>query len=253
LPEGIVWSIVYFLVVVLILSFVDFGLPTLFMSALMMIGLQIFLGVTVGYSLKCALSAPPRIPECIANETLRLTRVFNGTCIGFMQPVMQTPCTDACQQLPSDCRDLGFIDGFDTVVAIVEFYLPPSASIWLRTSSTVAKIRSGVSLITWFNGYALVESYDAALANFNLMGAPATQEQIYCLWRTSPMIFEPLPFLFLTTFIALAFVKVYLVLAESVFWILYGLVLAMRAMMAGTPVDILAEQRLIDEEQRLRQ
>jgi len=253
LTEGIVISITYFAIVMIVLTFTTESFPAIFVQLLMIVGLQLFLGLTFGYSLKCAFSTPPRLPEKLVEEIGDLAAVFNKTCIGFMQPVMTTPCLPDEEQIALSCKDVGFVDGFDTIVAMVEFYFPASASTWIRTSDTVAKIRSGISFVSWFNGYELIESYDTSLANFNLNGSEPSALQKYCFWRTLPMITQPFPFIFLGGFISLAFIGVYRVLAESIFWMFYAGMRALTAIFSGSEIDPFEERRMVDEEQRLRQ
>jgi cysteine-rich repeat protein len=224
LGQGLVPAIVstatWFGLVLLFLTFGIDTLPAAFISILMLVGVQIFLGVAYGYSLSCWFLGM-RIPEQSVTGILNLTREFNGTCIGFMQPAALSPCTDACSQVMTDCRTVGFVDGFDTIIALLEFYIP-AASHWLRTSATAERIRNGIVFIGMFDGFDIIESYDKALVNFDLMGAPATSLQKYCLWRTFPMFTQPFVFMILDFFTALPPILILLVLAESIFWLVYA-------------------------------
>lgn len=250
LLEALVVTITYFVVILIILSFTNEFFAAVFGQAAMIWGLQIFLGLAFGYSVKCLASTPPKIPEKLVEEIGNLAGVFNKTCIGFMEPVMTTPCIPDEEQIALACKSIGFVDGFDTIVALVEFYFPAKASQWIRNSTTVSQIRTGISFVSWFNGYPLLESYDQSLENIDLGGADPTPLQKYCFWRTLPMIAEPFPFLFLGGFLTISFIGVYRVLAESVFWMIFGGTRAIAAMWGSDDFNeeemhetILAEQR----------
>lgn len=253
LLEGIVITATYFVIIMIVLTFTTESLPAIFVQLLMIFGLQLFLGLTFGYSLKCTLSTPPKIPEKLVEEIGNVAGVFNKTCIGFMQPVMITPCLPDEEQIALACKSIGFVDGFDTIVALVEFYFPASASAWIRESPTVSNIRLGISFVSWFNGYELLQSYDQSLENFNLNGSEPTDLQKYCFWRTFPMIAEPFPFIFLGGFLTVAFIGVYRVIGESIFWMVYGAGRALSAMFGSSDYDPDETHEMIVEEQRRAQ
>lgn len=193
LTDGTVWFIYIFFVGLVLAALLLTSLSSLWVSLFSMIGMSVFLGITFGYPWPgCMLfSTNLRLPECLATEVQDVLHIFNGTCIGFLDPEFAlSPCTDACDQQLIDCRDIGFIDGFDTAVAFVEVFLPTDAAVWMRTSSTAAGYKSALSLISMLSGWDLIGSYDIALQNFDLQGADGTYPQKVCIITTSLSVFQ---------------------------------------------------------------
>lgn len=193
LADGTVLFIYIFFAGLVLASLLLTSLSSLWVSLFSMIGMSVFLGVTFGYPWPgCMLfSTNLRLPECLATEVQDVLHIFNGTCIGFLDPEFAlSPCTDACDQQLIDCRDIGFIDGFDTAVAFVEVFLPTDAAVWMRTSSTAAGYKSALSLISMLSGWDLIGSYDIALQNFDLQGADGTYPQKVCIITTSLSVFQ---------------------------------------------------------------
>jgi hypothetical protein len=193
LADGFVWFIYIFFAGLVIATLLMTSLSSLWVSLFSMVGMSVFLGITFGYPWPgCMLfSTNVRLPECLATEVQDVVHIFNGTCIGFLDPEFAlSPCTDACDQQLIDCRDIGFIDGFDTAVAFVEVFLPTKAAVWMRTSSTAASYKSALSFISMLSGWDLIGSYNIALQNFDLQGADGTYPQKVCIITTSLSVFQ---------------------------------------------------------------
>lgn len=194
LANGTVLFIYVFFAGLIIAAFMLTTLSSLWVSLFSMIGMSVFLGVTFGYPWPgcMLLSTNVRLPECIGTEIQDVVHIFNGTCIGFLDypEFAVTPCTEQCNQQMLDCRDIGFIDGFDTVVAFVEVFLPTDAAVWMRTSTAAASYKSALSLFSMLSGWDLIGSYDIALQNFDLQGADGTYAQKVCVITTSLSVFQ---------------------------------------------------------------
>jgi cysteine-rich repeat protein len=187
LADGIVLFIYIFLAGIAIAAFLYSGLSSLWVSLFSMLGLSVFMGVTFGYAFPgCVLlGTSVRLPECIGTEIASTWNIFNGTCIGFLQGFSTSPCTSACDQTLVDCRTIGFVDGFDSLVAIIEIWFPPSFATWLRTSTTASYYKAALQIMSTLSGFDLIGSYDTALANFDLQGGAATYPQKVCSIVTS--------------------------------------------------------------------
>ena len=219
LTDGIVLIIYVFFGTLIITSIVYSGLSSLWISIFSMAGLSIFLGVAFGYPFPgCTFLANwIRLPECIGDEVFELAKVFNGTCIGVFDPDFAlSPCNSSCNQQLIDCRDIGFIDGFDTFIAGIEVFLPADFAVWIRTSSTAGYYKSALSWISTFSGHDLIGSFNIALENFDLQGAEGTYAQKVCIVTTSLSIFQPL--VIILAFYALS-QPVYSVIVPLVSWI----------------------------------
>jgi cysteine-rich repeat protein len=187
LSDGIVLFIYIFFAGIAIASFLYTGLSSLWVSLFSMLGLSVFMGVTFGYAFPgCVLlGTSVRLPECIGTEIASTFNIFNGTCIGFLQDFSTSPCTSACDQTLIDCRTIGFIDGFDTLIAIIEIWFPASFSTWIRTSQQAAFYKTALQIMSTLSGFDLIGSFNTALANFDLQGAPGTYPQKVCAIVTS--------------------------------------------------------------------
>jgi len=184
LTDGTVLFLYIFLGGLFVAGFIYTSISAFWVSLFALLGMSVFLGITFGYAFPgCVLVATfpfYRIPECLGLEVQKFGLVFNGTCIGFLQNFAETPCTDQCNQIMPDCRELGFIDGFDSLVAAVEIWAPASWAVWMRTSRPAMLWRQSLFYIDRLTGWQLASSYDIALENFNLQGADATYQQKVC-------------------------------------------------------------------------
>lgn len=149
-------------------------------SIFAMLSAVLWTGLVFGYPLiGCNLFHPwPRIPETVGTEAVALAKFFNGTCVGLFDDIAISPCTLACERLHQDCRALGFVDGFDSLVAVSEIYLPSFVSHWLRNSAGM--YTRTLSLISHITGEDLIGSYNTALANFNFQSTTPTAAQRWC-------------------------------------------------------------------------
>jgi cysteine-rich repeat protein len=187
LSDGIVLFLIIFLAGIAIAAFLYSGLSSLWVSLFSLLGMSVFMGVVFGYAFPgCVLlGTSVRLPECLGTEIAATWNVFNGSCIGFLQNFSTSPCTTACDQTLIDCRDIGFIDGFDTLVAIVELFFPPSFSVWMRTSKVAGYYKSALKIMSKLSGFDLIGSFNVALENFDLQGADGTYPQKVCAIVTS--------------------------------------------------------------------
>jgi hypothetical protein len=127
----------------------------------------VYLAFMFGYSPACF----PRLPECSAREVANVFNITSEPCINWPNGATDDTCTKNCPELRSfmDCRDLGFLDGFDEILFYLEWKLP-SVMDWFRASP-------------FFTIVTYVNYFKYTLENTNLQGLPPSDAQKWCFYN----------------------------------------------------------------------
>jgi cysteine-rich repeat protein len=173
--KGTLYWLYYILALVIVSSFMGILASNIGVTIVMFTGLAMWLRFTFGLALVgCYISSSAnyfRVPEVTLVYTHDVAVFLNSTCIDFVQPLSRSPCNSlTCNQTFASCEDLNYIDGFDTIVAWIEVFMPDPVRIWFRTSNTVAKFESALKTLSSASGYELYSSYQVAKDNFNFNG-----------------------------------------------------------------------------------
>jgi hypothetical protein len=133
---------------------------------------SVYLAFMFGYSPACF----PRLPECAAREVANVFDITSEPCINWPNGATGNTCTKNCPELRSfvDCRDLGFLDGFDEILFYLEWKLP-AAMDWFRTSPFF-------TFVTYLNYFKYT------LENTNLHGLPPSDAQKWCFYNQLPTL-----------------------------------------------------------------
>ena len=138
------------------------------------IAFPLFMGVTFGYPVPGCLFPAPRLPECIGHEIADVFARLNETCAYFPDGVVIEPpdgsCPEDCERNITDCKAIGFIDGFDSLMFTLEVYLPDVATAFRNSF-----------LFSWLNGY---EYFALTFARFDYGGDPPSSQDQWCYWVT---------------------------------------------------------------------
>ncbi len=173
--KGTEYWLLFVVVLVVVTSFMGILASSTGITILMFTGFAVWLRLTFGLALiGCYITASQyyfRIPEPTFVYLHDIAVLLNGTCIDFLQPLARSPCDrNTCNQTFASCQDLNFIDGFDTLVAFVEVWMPDEVRIWLRTSETAGEFENALKKLSSASGYELYDSYTVAKQNFNFNG-----------------------------------------------------------------------------------
>jgi hypothetical protein len=118
---------------IIILAVIQFTLGSLSGWAIWLFGLlffSVYLGVAFFYSFPgCAISGLPRIPECLVRELADIFVNNNASCFEFwpqglvLDPLNET-CPGTCERSLVDCQDIGFQDGLDSLMFMLQTHWP---------------------------------------------------------------------------------------------------------------------------------
>jgi len=195
--------------------------------------IPIFLQLSYFYSVACM----PRVPECIGYELAEVAQVLNETCINWPDGLVTSPINGGCPGNCSDieivdCKAIGWIDGFDNLIYILEVYLP-DVMAWLRTNVWVQYFANSF-LLSWLTQS---EYMMKTLERFDYGGQPPPNVDKVCFWVTILNLSHVLIAMVLLGIIIVPLIILALNLLRRLYYLLI--------LFATLLLDI---QRLIDEE-----
>ena len=199
------------------------------MTIWMLIAATIWLRLTFGIAaVGCYITASQfyfRLPENLFVEIYDVTKIFNGTCIEFFEPISTSPCDPVhCNQTFINCGDLNYVDGFDSFFGIMEVWLPKEIPQWYRSSTAVADVESALQLLSWQSGYDLYGSYKIAKSNFNFGGVVPHPGHKFCSAITSLSMAEVPLILLVSLYLVYSFVKITIPLVIDVGYLLFAFI-----------------------------
>jgi cysteine-rich repeat protein len=104
------------------------GWLSIFFMAFGLFFLTLFLGIAYGYPFPGAFLTPslPPVPECLISDLANTCEIINSPCINWPEGVVLDPPDGSCQPNRTllDCRDIGWNDGFDWLVFVLEYHAP---------------------------------------------------------------------------------------------------------------------------------
>ena len=144
--QALTYLFFYGIIALLVVGFAFYscpGLSSCFLYVFVILGFVLFPAIAWFYAVPACIFPTVYLPECFVWEIANVTNEdwFSGDCFPWLEEAVLVPsngsCPDSCERELVDCKAEGFVDGFDSLIYLLNVYLPGLVEILDGTNNPV--------------------------------------------------------------------------------------------------------------------